>query len=104
MTRKLLVVETTAPTETAAESLAHVIVGERLAACVHVMPIKSTYQWNGTVETATEWRLAIKTAPDRLEALWKALSDAHPYDTPQWLVIEAEASPAYAAWAEAETR
>ena len=35
---------------------------ERLAACVQVVgPIRSTYRWEGRVETATEWLCLAKT-------------------------------------------
>jgi len=49
-------VSTTLDSESAAQSLAATLVNERLAACVQVVgPIRSTYRWEGRVETATEW-------------------------------------------------
>lgn len=82
-----------------AAALARRLVEERLAACVAVLPaMTSVYRWQGRIEEESERQIVIKTSPDRvasLEARFKAL---HPYDVPEFLVLDATASQAYAAW------
>ena len=71
----------TAPDD-AADELATTLVEERLAACVNTVDCRSTYRWDGGVETDAETILLIKTTDegyDRLEARIEAL---HPYDVP----------------------
>jgi periplasmic divalent cation tolerance protein len=95
----LVLVLTTMPDDTRAEELARTVVDERLAACVNVSsPIVSTYRWKGTVETATERQLTMKTTRAQLPALEARLKSLHPYELPEWIVLDAGASRAYAAW------
>ncbi|MFN9368231.1 MAG: divalent-cation tolerance protein CutA [Planctomycetia bacterium] len=83
----------------AAEACAQALVRDRLAACGQVDgPIRSTYWWQGKVETATEWRCTFKTTVARAAACRDAITAAHPYETPELLFIRALAAPAYAAW------
>ncbi len=90
---------TTWPAGTAVEPFARALVEARLAACVHVLESgRSFYRWQGAVEDATERQLVIKTTRSQLPALEARLREAHPYDVLEWLVCDAEASPAYAAW------
>ena len=47
----LLEVRISAPDAEVAQALADLLVGERLAACAQLVPITSTYRWQGAVET-----------------------------------------------------
>lgn len=92
-------IRTTFPTRDAAEACANRLVAERLAACVQIDgPVHSTYRWQDGVETAAEWRCACKTTPARAAACSAAIVAGHPYTTPELLVQESTATPAYAAW------
>lgn len=72
----------------AADELLAQIVSERLAACAQVEgPITSTYWWQGTVETAEEWRVDFKTRTDLLDALTARVTELHSYDTPQIVAV-----------------
>ncbi|MGH7751875.1 MAG: divalent-cation tolerance protein CutA [Gemmatimonadales bacterium] len=97
--RAVLVTTTVAAEDTAAD-LARTLVGERLAACVHVSaPISSTYVWQGKLETAREWVLQCKTTEARLEALMTRLRALHPYEVPEVVAVAATATdPDYLAW------
>ncbi|UDF03357.1 divalent-cation tolerance protein CutA [Asticcacaulis sp. AND118] len=63
--------------------IADLLVGQNLAACVQSAPIRSTYVWQGGVETADEVRLTAKTLRGRLEALEAAVKAAHSYEVPE---------------------
>lgn len=90
---------TTWPAASPVEPFVHALIEARLAACVHVSEAgRSTYRWQGEVETAVERQLVIKTTRDRVPGIAAHLQAAHPYDVPELLVCDAEAGRAYAAW------
>jgi periplasmic divalent cation tolerance protein len=90
---------TTLPAEADAAALARTLVEERLAACVNVLPaMTSIYRWKGAIEQEREQQLIIKTSPKALDALQARLRQLHPYELPEFIVLDAQASAAYAAW------
>lgn len=94
------IVITTTGSREEAERIAHFLVGERIAACVNLLPgITSVYRWQGAVESADEILLVIKTSAGNLEPLDAALRRLHSYEVPEMLVLEPKAgSQAYLEW------
>jgi periplasmic divalent cation tolerance protein len=77
------------------------LVEARLAACVNVLqtPIESIYRWKGSVDTAKEFLLIIKTSRARLKALEAAVKRLHSYDVPEIIALAIEkGSRDYLAW------
>jgi periplasmic divalent cation tolerance protein len=97
---EIVIVLTTAPDSDRAESWARTLVEERLAACVNVHgSMASFYRWQGAVERDDERQVVIKTAKDRLPALQSRLTELHPYDLPEFLVLSVDGgSHAYLQW------
>jgi periplasmic divalent cation tolerance protein len=91
---------TTIGSEPDAIAIAKTLVDEKLAACVNVLPAMiSIYRWKGSVEQDKEHQIVIKTTADRLAALEARLRQLHPYELPEFLVIEpAGGASAYVAW------
>src|SRR5262249_6350175 len=83
-----------------AERIAQALVGERLAACVNVVPgLVSTYRWKGAVEREDELLLVVKTRADKVDALGLRLRALHPYELPEMIVIPIAGGHApYLAW------
>ena len=95
----LAIVLTTVGADAPAASLARTLVEERLAACVNVLPpMISFYRWKGVVEEDREQQLVIKTTSDRTAALEARLRELHPYELPEFVVLDARASDTYGAW------
>jgi periplasmic divalent cation tolerance protein len=93
------VVLTTLAAEADAAGLARTLVEERLAACVNVLPVMtSVYRWKGDIEQDREQQLVIKTSAERVEALRARLRELHPYELPEFIVLDAAGSEAYLAW------
>ena len=62
MTDKIVILSTCSG-EDEAGRLARMLVEERLAACVSVVPgMRSYYRWQGAIETAAECLLIVKTS------------------------------------------
>jgi periplasmic divalent cation tolerance protein len=96
----------TCPDMATAERIAQVLVEERLAACVNLLPgIRSVYRWKDAVERAEEVLLLVKTASDRLDAVIERVRSLHPYELPELLAVEvAGGLPVYLDWVADQTR
>ena len=96
---ELILILTTMPDDDRAADLARTLVEERLAACVNVHgPMTSTYRWQGRVEVEAERQLAINTTRANRIALEARLRALHPYEVPEFVVVDATGSDAYAGW------
>jgi periplasmic divalent cation tolerance protein len=101
----LILILTTMPDDDRADAVARTLVEEQLAACVNVHgPMISTYRWKGQVEREPERQLVIKTTAERVSDLEARLRALHPYELPEFMVIAANGSDAYAKWVNEETR
>jgi periplasmic divalent cation tolerance protein len=103
---QFVLVLTTLPMEGDAEKFASLLVEQRLAACVSILPaMRSVYRWQGAVERADERQLLIKTASTRVADLEARIRELHPYDVPEFVVIPiSSGSPAYLSWLSASTQ
>ena len=99
MTADLIRILTTMPDDDRADRLARTLVDERLAACVNVgAAMSSTYRWQNRVEVERERQIVIKTTRDRMEEVEARLRALHPYEVPEFVVLEAAAAAAYGNW------
>jgi len=75
---KLIVIMTTFPDLNLANNIAKILVDEKLAACVQVMPsMTSTYIWEGKLCQESEHLVLIKTIASKYESLAARLSSLH---------------------------
>ncbi|MGA3098973.1 MAG: divalent-cation tolerance protein CutA [Bryobacteraceae bacterium] len=87
MTDKIVVLSTCSSQEEG-EKLARLLVEERLAACVNVVPrVRSYYRWKGAVEAAEECLMVVKSSRGLFAELSLALAAAHSYELPEALAI-----------------
>jgi periplasmic divalent cation tolerance protein len=83
-----LLVLTTLPDASIAESIAAKLISDRMAACISIgAPIRSLYHWQGETETATEIPMTIKTTVDAYPALEATIRALHPYDLPEIIAL-----------------
>jgi len=82
------IVMTTVPDENLARDIAEMLVTDKLAACINILPMMtSIYEWEGKVEHGEEHLLIIKTEQHCIEDLQKAILEAHPYELPEIVVV-----------------
>jgi len=95
-----VVVLSTAPDVETAERLARAVLEAQLAACVTRVPgVTSLFRWEGEVEESDEVLLLIKTHAERAPVLTRMLSELHPYEVPEILVLPVAAGlGAYLDW------
>jgi len=91
---------TTLPADFDTSTLAQDLVGSGLAACVTILPgIRSVYTWKGVPQIDQEQQLFIKTTTSQVDPLWDLLSDRHPYDVPEFIVVPViDGSEEYLKW------
>ena len=96
---------TTVPDAAVAQRLADDALATRLCACVTQLgAVRSSYHWQGAIETAQEIQLLFKTSAARALELERFIQANHPYDTPEILSWQVTASAAYGQWITAETQ
>ena len=71
-----------------AQGLARIVLKERLAACVNLIPnIQSWYWWKGRVASGKEVLLLIKTTRASLNVLCQVLKSHHSYEIPEFIAL-----------------
>lgn len=96
----------TAPDLKSARKLAKTALEARLAACANLVPqVESYYWWQGKIESSAEILIVFKAKKSKLAALEKIIVSAHPYDTPEFLVLTLNAgSRKYLDWLAASSQ
>ena len=90
----------TCPDGKTAGRIARALIGEKLAACVNILPIeRSVYRWKGKVESAREKLLIIKIRAADYRRVETRLRALHPYELPEVVAVPVAAGFArYLAW------
>ena len=98
--KDLIVVFITVPGREEGDKIGKMLVEERLAACVNVLPgITSHYIWEGKLESSPEALLVVKTGANRFEQLRSRVLELHPYNVPEIIAIPIVAGdPGYLDW------
>lgn len=92
MANEVLVVLCTFPAGDKAAEVARAIVGEKLAACVNLLPaVRSIYAWKDELCDDSETLAVIKTTRCRFVDLRARLVTLHPYDCPEVIALPVEA-------------
>ena len=90
----------TCPDKNTAENIARLLVKDRLAACVNILPgITSVYTWQKQIETSQEHLLLIKANKTAYQAIAAAIKKQHPYEIPEIIAVPIENGlPEYLHW------
>jgi periplasmic divalent cation tolerance protein len=104
MDNSYCIILTAAGSQEEAERLSAMLVSQKLAACVQITTIKSTYIWQGALHQDPEWLLLIKTRADLYHSVEDALRTHHSYDIPEIIQVPIlQGSADYLAWIDENT-
>ncbi len=105
MNHDALLICTTVADRATADALAERLVGERLAACVQIVPgVRSVYRWQGAVQHDDEIQMVIKTRAAAFDAVERCLRTHHPYELPEIVAVPVvRGSAAYLGWIAEQT-
>lgn len=99
MKEPLVLVQTSVNQLRQAERIANLLVEEKLCACVHIAPVTSVYRWQARITKEQEYLLSAKTIQKRCAELKTRLSQLHPYELPEIIVLAIKDSDArYVDW------
>ncbi len=91
--------------EEEAREIGRVLVGERLAACVNIHPIKSVYRWEGEIEEADEVALLVKTRAPLIDMVVSRVREMHSYEVPCIISLPIEKGyPDFLKWIDRSTK
>jgi uncharacterized protein involved in tolerance to divalent cations len=89
---EVLMVFVTCESREQGELIAETVVGEKLAACVNVVPgVRSCYVWEGKLTWSEEVLLVMKTTRGAFERLKARVLELHSYEVPEVLGVGVEA-------------
>jgi len=78
---------TTTPTREEAQKIARLLIDEKLAACVQLLPIESFYVWQGQTQNEAEVLLLIKTRSALFEKTTVRIKAVHSYAVPEIVAL-----------------
>lgn len=83
--------------------IADALIERRLAACVHLAPIDSIYEWEGAVEHDREIALTAKTRSGLFDRVAEVVHELHSYDLPAVTMVPMSGSRRYLDWIDEQT-
>ena len=101
MNSEVLLVLTTLSSLDSARMFSRKLIDQKLAACVSIKgKVSSMYIWKDKICEDEEWQLFIKTTRSTLTALDQFFDQEHPYDCPEYLVLNTVHDTPYAQYVE----
>ena len=83
-----LAVLVTVPNRLQAKKIVNLLLREKLAACVNIIPnVDSFFWWQGKIDRAKEVLLVIKSKKKLMNKLIKAVKSKHPYSVPEIVAL-----------------
>ena len=102
---KHIVIFITAPSNDEADKIADVLVGQRKAACVNIVPqVRSKFWWQGKIESEDEALLIVKTRSTLLDDVIGLVKANHSYEVPEVIALQISGgNEDYLNWLDEET-
>ena len=94
----LTLVLVTFPNEESAKKIVDDVLERKLAACILMTDVKSTYLWQGKKHNDQEIISLFKTDEANIAGLENFISENHPYDIPAIIKLNASANEDYENW------
>lgn len=103
---KCYIVYATFPDKLEAEKISKVIIKNKFAACVNIMPpVTSMFTWEKEIQTSVEIPCIFKTTADAYPQLEKVIRELHSYKTPCIVALPVvNGLPGFLDWISGETK
>ncbi len=81
-----------------AKAIANRLLEDRLAACVQISKVMSTYIWQEEIDEMDEWSVSIKTLQKNYGEVVKVIKELHSYQLPEIIAHEFSCEDEYLNW------
>jgi periplasmic divalent cation tolerance protein len=99
-----IIITTTTDDQTKAQEMANTLITQKIAACVQIDTIQSTYTREKQLQNTAEYRLSIKTKETLYDEVAVMIRTLHNYETPEIIAtIIKYISEDYAQWIQENT-
>jgi periplasmic divalent cation tolerance protein len=96
---------TTTDKKAVADKITNSLLNKKLAGCIQVMPVTSSYWWQGKKAKAKEFMLFIKTKKSLYNKVEQEIKKVHNYSVPEILAMPITAgNKKYLNWLQSETK
>ena len=95
---RILLIITTETERKNAEKISNVLLEKRVAACISLKEISSTYFWGGNIETCNEIEISIKSTIENREQIISILKANLSNEVPQIIFKEIDSDLDYFNW------
>ncbi|GAW83858.1 periplasmic divalent cation tolerance protein [Plasmodium gonderi] len=96
---KFIAVYVTAPSKEVAEKISNVLLEDKLASCINIIPgVTSLYHWKGEIAKDSEVLMMIKTKKSLFDEIVKSVKSNHPYEIPEVISVPIQGSKDYLNW------
>ncbi len=86
------------------KKIAEVLVKEKLAVCVNIVPVNSVYRWKGGATANKESLMVIKTKSSLFNKLERRIKHLHSYSVPEIIELKiTKGNKKYLDWVSAST-
>ena len=101
MNSELIIIQSSFPNDFDSKEICSQLISSKKAICIHkTAPITSYYEWNGTLETTSEFLLHIKSFKDQFSSVESFILKHHPYDVPEIISFQInDVNQLYLKWA-----
>jgi periplasmic divalent cation tolerance protein len=71
-----------------ARTIANILLQNRKAACVNILPrVSSLFWWNGKIDAAEESLIVAKTKASHIDDVVRLVKESHSYDIPEIIAV-----------------
>ena len=99
----MILIYTTHPDLQTAKLISDKLLSKKLIACVNYSSIEACLIWKGVQTSENEVVVLYKTTPELWDQASEAIENAHPYEVPCIIKIEATANKSYENWVKEAT-
>jgi len=83
------VVLVTFPDKDAALSMAKILISEKLAACINILPeMQAVYSWKDELRVDSEVQMVIKTLTNKFDSLSERIAQLHSYEIAEIIALD----------------
>ena len=101
-----IIILITAGSEEEAHKIAKLVVNQKKAACVNIVPrVDSLFRWKGKIDSAHESLLLVKTRASLVSEIISLVRQAHSHDVPEIIALPIiDGSEEYLKWLDSACR